>query len=694
MNKSFPVSLLSLALSSLASAQATLPEVNVTADFRQASVTDIPASISVIDEQLVQQRAAAHLEELLNIAPNVNFSSGASRARFYQIRGIGERSQFIEPINPSVGLIIDDIDYTGIGTAGTTLDIQQVEILRGPQGTRYGANALAGLINMKSRDPGETVSGELNVSYAEYDTWTTSAAVGGPINDTLGYRVALSQTQSDGFIDNDFLNKDDTNDIDELTFRGKLVWQVNDDLRLDVNAAHFDIDNGYDAFSLDNTRHTLSDQPGHDRQETDAVGVKASWDGNTRYRVEVLASATDSETEYGYDEDWAYDALCDGLSCEGWTYSSFDNYLRDRDSRSAELRVISSDEGRLFADTTNWIFGFYHQSLREDLHRTYTYLADDFFSDYDVDRVSGFFELQTQLSERWLLTTGYRLEQHEIRYRDSNAVAFNHDEDLWGGKIALEYLLSEDAMVYALVSRGYKSGGVNSRTELPESVRTFDTETMLNYELGYKASYLDGRLNTSVAFFLQSRDDVQVKQSLVLPIEGDICPCQFIDHIGNAAEGENYGLEAELQWQVNNIWKLHGSVGLLETEFQDFVNADGTNLEGREQAHAPSYQFFLASTLNLSETLSFVLEMEGKDEFYFSDRHEEQSDRYELINARLQFTQNNWHLALWGKNLTDEEYQVRGFGSFGNDPRKFYETEPYYQYGAPRVVGVSAGLRF
>ena len=107
-----------------------------------------------------------------------------------------------------------------------------------------------------------------------------------------------------------------------------------------------------------------------------------------------------------------------------------------------------------------------------------------------------------------------------------------------------------------------------------------------------------------------------------------------------------------------------------------------------------SYQFFLASTLNLSETLSFVLEMEGKDEFYFSDRHEEKSDRYELINARLQYTQNNWHLALWGKNLTDEEYQVRGFGSFGNDPRKFYETEPYYQYGAPRVVGVSAGLRF
>ena len=123
----------------------TLEEVIVKAEYRRVSVLELPTSITVFDRQDIDRRNAVHLEQLLNLAPNVNLSSGASRARFIQIRGIGERSQFVEPINPSVGLVIDGMDFTGIGGAANTLDIQQVEILRGPQGTLFGANALAGI---------------------------------------------------------------------------------------------------------------------------------------------------------------------------------------------------------------------------------------------------------------------------------------------------------------------------------------------------------------------------------------------------------------------------------------------------------------------------------------------------------------------------------------------------------------------
>ena len=123
----------------------TIDEIIVSADFRDSNLLNTAASISVIDSQVIDRRQARHLEQLLNLAPNVNFSSGASRGRFVQIRGIGERSQFIEPLNPSVGTLVDGIDFTGIAGAATTMDIQQVEILRGPQGTLYGANALAGL---------------------------------------------------------------------------------------------------------------------------------------------------------------------------------------------------------------------------------------------------------------------------------------------------------------------------------------------------------------------------------------------------------------------------------------------------------------------------------------------------------------------------------------------------------------------
>ena len=113
-----------------------LEEIVVTADFRDTNLMETGASISVLDESLIVERGAQHLEEILGIAPNVNYASGTSRARYFQIRGVGDRSQFQEPLNASVGLLLDGIDFSGIGSLGTTFDVEQVEILRGPQGTR------------------------------------------------------------------------------------------------------------------------------------------------------------------------------------------------------------------------------------------------------------------------------------------------------------------------------------------------------------------------------------------------------------------------------------------------------------------------------------------------------------------------------------------------------------------------------
>ena len=131
-------------------AEKALEEVIVTAEFRRTSIMDTSASASVVGEDDIRQRAAQHLEEILNLAPNVNFAGGTSRARYFQIRGVGDRSQFQEPLNPSVGLRLDGVDFSGIGSIGTLFDVEQVEVLRGPQGTLHGANALAGLIDIRS----------------------------------------------------------------------------------------------------------------------------------------------------------------------------------------------------------------------------------------------------------------------------------------------------------------------------------------------------------------------------------------------------------------------------------------------------------------------------------------------------------------------------------------------------------------
>lgn len=675
-------------------------EILVTADFRQAQALNLATSVSVIDADTIENRNAEHLAEVLNLAPNVNMSTGASRGRFFQIRGIGERSQFVEPINPSVGLIVDGIDLTGIGGAATTLDIQQIEILRGPQGTLYGANALAGLINMVSGQPTETLTGEVKGTVAQYDTRTFSGVLSGPVNDQLGFRVAVEQHKSDGYQENAFLGIDDNQNFDEQTARAKMSWQPSDDLQLDVTALYVDVDNGYDAFSLDNTRTTLSDQPGHDRQETLAGSINMRLQATDAYELVTLFSHANSDLEYGYDEDWAYEDLCVDFDCIYDGYNSFDNYLRDNRNTTADVRLVSSNS----ADELGWLAGAYFRDQSENLRREYTYLSEDFLSDFSTKNRALYGQLDIPLAQQWKLVTGLRYEEREADYADSDGATFEPQEDMWGGKLALEYRTEADTLIYALASRGYKAGGFNSNQDIPAVDREFFTETMWNYEAGIKGMAFENRLQAQLAVFYQDRSDVQTKQSLVRPIEGELCPCRFIDYTTNAAAGNSYGLEAELNWQAGARTQLFASLGLLQSEFENFASfahaqadretGEPFDLSGHELPHAPNYQFAVGALVNITERWYARVEVEGKDAFFFSSRHEAKSDAYELLNVRLGYTAEDWELALWGRNLADQDYQTRGFGSFGNDPRKGYATEPYHQYGDPRVIGVSVSYSF
>lgn len=688
-----------LAASSALAEPIALEEVIVTAELRHTPLMLQSSSTSVVSAGEIQQRAAQHLEDILNVVPNVNFASGASRARFYQIRGIGERSQFQEPLNPSIGFIIDDIDFSGLGTAGTLFDVDQVEVLRGPQGTLHGANALAGLINIRTNQPEPEPALTVEASLADYDTWSAGIVGTGPlVTDQLLYRIAVHSYQSDGFIENDYLDRDDTNNRDETSVRGKLRWLPGERDTIDLTAIHVDIDNGYDAFSLDNTRHTLSDQPGQDRQESSALGARWQREGDA-LTVETLLSVATTESDYGYDEDWSYVGIA-----PGWEYSSFDQYLRDRDSYSAEVRLLSSEDSRLFGGSTEWVTGIYYLADREDLRRRYTYLSSDFTSSYDTDTLAIFGQLDSALSQRLTLVTGLRLERRDTDYSDSNEVASDPGKDLWGGRIAIEYQLREHSMMYANVSRGYRAHGVNASilasmeaTDNPDSInllerfQTFDDESLINYELGFKGSFAEGTVSTRVAAFYMDRNDQQVKSSLEVP--RDDSSTAFIGYTSNAAEGNNYGLELEADWLVSEDLTLYASLGLLETEFDEYITADGVDMSGRDQAHAPSYQYALGGRFNFATGFYIRADFEGKDEFYASDSHNVEIPSQDLVHIRLGYEADNWNLALWGRNLTDEDYLVRGF-YFPNDPRKQYITEPYYQFGEPRMVGVSASYTF
>lgn len=661
-----------------------LEEIIVNADYRQSKANDIFSSVTVLDANLIRKKNAQHLEDILFNAPNVNLSSGASRARFYQIRGIGERGQFSEPLNSSVGVIIDGVDFSGIGNAALLYDVEQVEILLGPQGTRYGSNALAGLINLQSKSPTNETSYGLQLENANFDSSGLAGYLSGSISNQLRYRLSAQNLKSDGFNTNQFLSKK-TNQRDEGIVRGKLDWTPSDYVQLGITASTINIDNGYDSFSLDNVRDTISDQPGIDRQQADILSTKLSLTQFAKFKVEALLGYADSKTEYGYDEDWVFNGF------HPWEYSSSDQYFRDRETTSAELRFVSSDSGLIFSNTTDWVFGIYSLQQEVDLKRIYTFLSTDFSSRYDIKRFAVYGEINSDLNNNWGLSLGFRGENFDAAYFDSNAINFTPDEILYGGKLALTYRTSTNSLIYASISRGYKTGGFNTDGSLDSDLREFNAEELINYEFGFKGSLYNDQLKTQLALFFMDRDDVQIASSVVRSrADGS---SEFIDYVGNAAAGSNYGLEASAKFQAANNIMFHGSLGLLKTEYKEFVNSAGDNLGGRQQAHAPNYQYTLGVDIRISSALELDVNIQGKDSFYFSDSHSIRSKDYSLVNASLSYSWKEWQLTLWGRNLNDEDYSVRGF-FFGNDPRDNYAAKGYTQLGEPMRYGLTLNMDF
>jgi len=654
-------------------AEIDLPAMVVSADFRPNSAQETPVSLTTFDSELIDSRSAQHIEDILNLAPNVNVSSGASRGQYFQIRGIGERSQFTSPINPSVGLMIDGIDFSRIGGAATLFDIEQVEVLRGPQGTKYGTNALAGIINMQSSQPSKELDIHVETGIAEYNTHNIGVAVGGTLieNSLLG-RVSIYSHQSDGYMDNDFLNRDDTQDQDEISAKGHLKWLVSDQLTVDLNLLHLDINNGYDAFTFNNTRHSQTNRPGEDSQKTDALALKTDWRANSSVQFQTALTYLNSDVVYAYDDDWSNNP----------SYDYYDEYNRDRVNKSVELKALSNEDGWIFNNTTEWAIGIYHLAQDEKLDRNYDWGNLD--SNYKTKNTSVFSQFDTHLNKKLTIVTGLRVEHFEAEYTDSNAINVETNEVLFGGKLGLNYQYNDDQLIYTSLSRGYKSGGVNNNTSLLPSQLKFDTEYMWSLEAGLKSFWLDGDLMTNVSAFYSMRHDAQVKTSI------DVGAGQFKDYLTNAAKGTNYGIEAEIDWNASDSLRLFASIGLLHASFDEYNNPDPASYDanGRRQAHAPGYQFSLGSEVYLTSNWTFKANIEGKDEFFYSNSHSSKSSSYSIVNSSLDYRNGDWKVSLWGRNLFDKDYYTRGF-FFANNAPAYDAPDTYTQFGEPRVVGVN-----
>ena len=674
-----------LSLTHLLPAQ-EIDEIVVTADFRNRPVSDLAASVTVFDADQIEQRAVQHFEELINAVPNLSWSGDGHRARYFQIRGAGELEQYQGAPNPSVGFLIDDIDFSGIGTVATLFDMQQVEVLRGPQGTRYGANALAGLIYMHSTMPTADWSSKLQIMVADDDAYSAGLAFGGSLNssDSLMMRMSVHRYQSDGFRSNSYLGRDDTNGRDETTMRGRLRWLAGDHWQVDVAMLYADMDNGYDAFALDNSYNVLSDKPGKDAQRSSGASVKAVYSAWDNVSLTSITAIADSDIEFSYDADWG--------NTDSWapvTYDYISISKRERQTLSQELRFVGSQ----------WLAGVYAMRLQDDLSTFdwgdyydpgYDYadgLNSTFASSYEATNIAVFGQYAFELSDATQLTIGLRSEHRSTRYDDSNDLREDPGETMLGGELSLSHNHSAALNSFITLSRGYKAGGFNLGV-VPDDRREFTEEGMWNIEAGVKSVWADSRLNVNASLFYARRDDQQVRTSFQID-PGD--PTSFVFFTDNAARGDTLGFEAELRWLPSESWDFYAAIGLLDASFEQFLTAQ-VDLSGRDQAHAPGSSIAFGGRYSHSSGLFARLDITSRDEFFYDVSHNEKSQAYELTNARIGYEAGNWSLQLWARNLFDEDYAVRGF-FFGNEPPDF-PPALYTRFGDPRQLGVSFELDF
>lgn len=664
----------------------------VSADFRESKLSQTSNAVTVIGEEQLYDKSSESFENIIGQTPNVNFTSGASRAHYIQIRGIGERSQFKSPVNPSVGLMVDGIDMSQSALGVTMFDVQQIEVLKGPQGTTFGANGMAGVVNMKSNEPSEETQAHVEATVGNYNTKALGAALGGTlIDNTLQGRVSVYKNESDGFMKNSYLNRDDTQKIDELTAKAQLRWFATENQTIDLNLMHVDVNNGYDAFTFDNSRNSHADEPGKDTQKTDAISLKATSIISPEMHLESQISHSQSDLEYSYDEDWSYvGEFADDL----YPYSSFDQYLRERTQTDMDVRLISDEAGKIFNNSTDWTVGMYMKEQNEDLVRNYTYLDAPFSSEYQTSTQAIYGQMDSALTDKFTLITGLRVEKWSAKYSDSDALNINTDETLAGGKVGVKYQQDDDTLFYTTLSKGYKPGGVNADNALSAEVRDYKTETLWNLDAGVNSSHFDSKVTSRLNFFYGERRDQQVKSSVV-QIRDD-GSTDYTDYLANAAKGSYYGVESELNYYPTDNLHLFSSIGLLQAKFDDYTDPNPSNVDvnGRAPAQSPKYQYNIGGDILINSALTLKANLEGRGSYYFSNRYDSKSSAYKLVNSSIEYNKNNWTTTLWGRNLTNADYQTRGFGDFGNNPSNGYATELYTQQGNPRTIGVTVGYDY
>jgi len=633
-----------------------IEEIVVTAQKRTERLVDVPVAISVFSANSIEQTGVRELKEISGYIPNMQISEGNDFRSTVTIRGVGAQSRNIG-FDSRVGVYIDGV-YVGQSPAinQELLNLERVEVLRGPQGTLFGKNTVAGAINLITRKPDNELRGMASIDVGNLNYSEVKGFVNLPFSDTVSTAFTVAKTDRDGYVPN-IITGNDLNERDVLAYRAQLRIDATD--QFEINASFDGLNSEGLILIGDPLTDMLALQPVQIAPELGVVGFNFD--------------PSDERDVYGGHLDLAYD-LADGHTAKSITgyrttdavysnatdYSPVDivsiEYTDKYDVLSQEFQFISS------ADTAfNYTAGLYYYKQNADTNRD-VILGNDFVDFFVgplyasgalspplppapalpndvVSQLIGFgpplskvfnrgevittsyaayFNGAYQMTDRLKLGFGARwsTEDKEVDWlldgRNSGIFMIgstgddplnpsplinDRTDDFFAPAVSLTYALSDESNIYARYAAGYKSGGFNldyiNAAELAANQGLeFDKETVDSYELGLKGNYLDGRLLMNLAAFIANYDDYQVNQFV------DLGGGRTSIRINNAAKVETMGFEAETTFRITEDFTLQASLGLLEAEFESFPGGGtaGADVSGNKLTNAPELTYAVGAT--------------------------------------------------------------------------------------------------
>ena len=700
-----------------------LEEVMVTANKREESIIKVNTSVTSLSSKKIEDTRTWGLSGLTALVPNYNYQElGVSFQQIQSIRGIQVFSE-----NPAVSTYIDDVNNIDILANGFAFtDIERIEILRGPQGTLYGRNAMGGVVNIITKKPTNQTNGFAETSFGNLGLQRYSTGIKTPIiKDKLYFGLnGLYQTQ-DGFLKNDITGTSTT----DTNLNGKSVggeknmygnmflkWLVSNRFQLTLNLkgqqdksnnSGFMVSQFSDTYAFANPDViNLSRIQNHERNILN-TSLVAKYNADKFTITSISALQTISFGFKDLDFPGIYHSYYDGKIGE---------LLPPQKVWSQELRINSHSDSKF--QYTAGVYAFTQKGYEPTTNTAYelsdaeaaafglpsgTYLINRNRS--NNSGLAGFGEMSYQLTNKLKATVGlrYDYEKREATFNGfGDAMLFNGvvteinpnitsngNYSAISPKFSVNYSVNELSNIYATYTRGFRAGGINA-SSLPEGVRqTFDPEYSNNYEIGYKSYLLNKKLSIGASAFLIQWKDLQF-YNLVAPFT------YARENVGNA---QSAGIEIEVSALPAKGLQLDGSFGFNPTEYKGFdlkrVNF-GTGVEtttaigGNKLSNAPTHTLFLGAQYeySINTKLKAIIrgEIRNLGKQYTDIQNQIEQPSYTLLNSRIGLTYDKYSLFIWGQNLNNERYLAYGNpdSSFGRQSRT----------AQPRTFGITLSAKF